>query len=277
MDYFFIRDFDFTITNVLLAHRSRYEPERCYSAYAKGRKVSGLVYCLSGNALYSFDKVQVTLNPGELIFLPESAAYSVCCSGDIPFRHITVNFNIPADDLKLLVSPDFDEDADQMVITDALDIKASMERLLYLWEGKPHGYQVMAKSLVYELTYKYFVLLGKKNHSEEYHKIEPAKRLLDEQFTQNIPIAELADLCGFSETHFRRLFTKTFHCSPTEYRLNKRILLAKDFLLMGELSVSEIARAVGFEDANYFSRVFKAYTGMTPSEYSSCPTYLLPT
>lgn len=274
MDHFFIRDFDFTITDVLLAHKSGYEIGYRYSAYIKGRKVSGLVYCLSGNALYSFENVQVTLNPGELIFLPESAAYSVCCSGDSTFRHITVNFNIPPGDLELLLPPGFDEIADQMVITDALDIKESMERLLHLWESKSRGYQVMAKSLVYELTYKYFILLGKKYHSEEYRKIKPAKRLLDEQFTKNIPIAHLADLCGFSETHFRRLFTKTFQCSPTEYRLNKRILQAKDFLLMEEMSVSEIARAVGFEDANYFSRIFKTYTGVAPSEYARRPTRL---
>lgn len=277
MDYFFIRDFDFNIIDIMLVHKSRYEVGHHDNAYIKGRKVSGLVYCLSGNALYRFENVKVTLNPGELIFLPESVAYSVCCSSDIPFRHITANFNIAADDLKQLIPLDFNEIADQMVIADSRDNKELMERLLHLWEGKSRGYKVMAKSLVYELTYKYFILVGKKYHSEEYYKIKPAKRLLDEQFTKNIPIADLAELCGFSETHFRRLFANIFQCSPTEYRLNKRILRAKDLLLMEEMSVSEIARAVGFEDANYFSRIFKANTGFTPSEYSRRPTHLLQT
>lgn len=271
MDHSLIRDFDFTITDVLLAHKSRYEIGFRYNAYTKGRKVSGLVYCLSGSALYRFENAQVTLNPGEIIFLPENAAYTVSCAGDDPFKHITVNFNIPAADLNQLLPQNFDDIADQMVIVDALDIKELMERMLHLWEGKTRGYQVMAKSFVYELTYKYFILLGKKYHSDDYHKIKPAKRLLDEQFTKNIPIAELADLCGFSETHFRRLFTKIFQCSPSEYRLNKRILLAKDLLLTDEMTVSEVALAAGFDDANYFSRIFKSHTGVTPSEYSSAP------
>ena len=268
MESLYVRDFDFGIEDVLLAHKYYYGVGVDFSGYMKGRTVSGLVYCISGEALYRFGSMEVVLHPGELIFLPASASYSVACLGDEAFCHITVNFNIPAEELKLLIPGKYDEIANEMVIADTSDIKELMERLLLTWNHKNRGYRVMAKALVYELTYKYFVLLGKKHHSDAYNKIKPAKRLLDEQYTKNIPVAELAALCGFSETHFRRLFSQIFHCSPTEYRLNKRILQAKDLLLTDEFSIAEVAEIVGFEDANYFSRIFKAHTGVTPSAYS---------
>ena len=49
--------------------------------------------------------------------------------------------------------------------------------------------------------------------------------------------------------------------------MNKRILKAKDLLLSGEYSVSDTAREVGFDDASYFSRLFRQRTGYSPSEF----------
>ena len=63
------------------------------------------------------------------------------------------------------------------------------------------------------------------------------------------------------------MFYKNFQCSPTEYRLRKRIALAKELLCAGEFTVAEIASYIGFDDSSYFSRVFKAETGFTPSEF----------
>lgn len=260
-------DFDVTITEVVLVHRFHYVKDECYGVYARGRKISGIVYCLSGNALYSFEDAQIILHPNESIFLPENSAYTVRCLGDEAFRHITANFNMYSGEPTHFPSEDFNMIAEDMIVSDRGEIKELLLSLVEIWEKKKRGYRVLAKAIVYELVYRYFILLGRKFHDDNYMKILPAKRLLDEEYNRNIPVSELAQLCGFSQTHFRRLFTEVLHSSPTEYRLNKRILHAKDFLLTGEYSISEVAALVGFEDANYFSRVFKAYTNMSPSEY----------
>ena len=269
MDILFTQDFDFTISDVLLAHRCQYVPGYKSDFYSKGRKISGIVYCLNGVGVYQFKKQILYLHPGELIFLPESTAYSVSCFGNITFEHITVNFNIPTEQLCTLLPFDYCELAGRMITADNLNLKTLLDKLLYIWQHKARGYRVMSKALVYELIYKYFLLLGNTNcHHSDYERIEPAKKLLDIHFTEDIPVSELAAVCGFSETHFRRLFVRLFHVSPTEYRMNKRILLAKDLLLINEYTISEIAHTIGFHDANYFSRIFKAHTGMSPTEYS---------
>ena len=66
-----------------------------------------------------------------------------------------------------------------------------------------------------------------------------------------------------------KYFLKSFGCSPTEYRFKKRITLAKELLAAGEFTVAQISAYIGFDDSAYFTRVFKAKTGFTPSQYIS--------
>ena len=54
MEYYFSNDFDFTITDVLLVHRFYYAKDVLFNGYVGGRKVNGIVYCISGKALYTF-------------------------------------------------------------------------------------------------------------------------------------------------------------------------------------------------------------------------------
>jgi len=252
-------DFDFTITDILLVHEFIYNANTAYSGYKNGRKISGIVYCISGSALYRFKNQQLLLKPGRILFLPKSSAYTVDNQSDSDFHHFTVNFEFSG--------PEFNN-TEYEAIADTFGAEQLLERLLGIWTEKKHGYRPMAKSILYELLYKYFVNVKKIYRSEDYRKISPAKRILDNNYCENTPISALAKSCGFSETHFRRTFSKVFTCSPTQYRLKKRILLAKELLNAGELTVSEVASYVGFDDSSYFSRVFKAETGTTPTNYT---------
>lgn len=250
-------DFDFSISEILLAHRYSFQPHITQTGYLQGRPVSGIVYSISGSALYCFEKEQRLLEEGSMIFLPKNCRYRLKNQSDREFLHITVNFEISG--------PHSDKIYD--TIHDSFEAYSLLEKLLTVWTEKKQGFRPLAKSLLYELLYKYFRNLEKSLRTDDYAKISPAKRMLDSRYRENISVCELADACGFSETHFRRMFYKNFQCSPTEYRLKKRIALAKELLRTGEFTVAEIAVYIGFDDSSYFSRVFKAETGLTPSEY----------
>lgn len=250
-------DFDFFISSILLAHRHSIPSKHIQTVYQQGRPFSGVVYCISGSALYLFEDEQLTLKEGNMIFLPKNCRYRVASGKEGDFLHITVNFEISGIELSRRYN----------AVADSFDALPLLEKLVTVWSEKKQGFRPYAKAFIYELLYKYLKNLDKTRSTAESTKLLAAKRMLDSRYRENISVTELAAACGFSETHFRRRFNKSFGCSPTEYRLKKRMMLAKELLAAGEFTVAEIAAYTGFEDSAYFSRVFKAKTGLTPSEY----------
>ncbi len=73
--------------------------------------------------------------------------------------------------------------------------------------------------------------------------------------------------------YIRKIFKKETGATPAEYLLNERMSLARQLISSGisnrfsSYSVSQIAEACGFSEPLYFSRVFKKYFGISPSEY----------
>lgn len=77
----------------------------------------------------------------------------------------------------------------------------------------------------------------------------------------------LAEKCNYSANYLSDLIRKGTDKSVLEHIHSKVIELAKSKLLNSDISVSEIAFELGFEYSQYFSRLFKKKTGMTPAEY----------
>ena len=262
-------DFDVSIGDVLLVHRFTYASTyQCFD-YTRGRRKSGMVYCLSGKALYDFGSARYILSPGETVYLPADCHYTVGCEGGEPFKHITVNFLLhearaPRGSIveNILAGREFHIGGESALMRELF------ERLVAVWEKKQTGYRLLSRAVLCELLQNYLAdALRASQSDEDYARILPAKHFLDEHFTEDVSIGDLAALCALSETHFRRVFTRLFGTPPLDYRRDKRILKAKDLLSSGEYSVSRTASAVGFADANYFSRVFRAVTGINPRAY----------
>lgn len=86
--------------------------------------------------------------------------------------------------------------------------------------------------------------------------------------SEKISLQTVAEEFGFNYTYLSYLFKKTLGKSPSEYLTQCRIDQAKRLLTQSEEhSVKEISNAVGYDDPYYFSRIFKATTGLSPSEY----------
>lgn len=79
---------------------------------------------------------------------------------------------------------------------------------------------------------------------------------------------ECAKMCHMSVNHFIRIFKSHFGMTPQKFKQNILITQAKDFLTKSQLSITEIAHAMGFtENPLYFSDFFKSIVGMYPSNY----------
>lgn len=96
-------------------------------------------------------------------------------------------------------------------------------------------------------------------------KLADAIAYIEHHFTEQITLAELADLSGYSERQFLRLFREAFSTTPNLYISELRIKKAQQLLKTTNLSIGEIAWRCGYDDQNYFSRFFKKHTGTSPS------------
>ncbi len=97
--------------------------------------------------------------------------------------------------------------------------------------------------------------------------IIPVVEYIRKNIRENISLKELSDKACMSTTSFYRFFKRELGMSPIEFILNEKIKQAKQLLKNPTIQVNEVCFQSGFEDCNYFIRLFKKYEGITPKQY----------
>lgn len=88
-----------------------------------------------------------------------------------------------------------------------------------------------------------------------------------EHFAEEIDKGALAEMDGLRPSQYHTVFRRVMGCTPAGYITSLRMIKARRLLLDPDLPVSEVAEACGYDDALYFSRVFRRVCGVSPSEY----------
>jgi ligand-binding sensor protein/AraC-like DNA-binding protein len=83
----------------------------------------------------------------------------------------------------------------------------------------------------------------------------------------SLSLTEAASKMHLSPGHLSKLFKSATGCNFVSYVTSRRIARARLMLASTEMPVQKIAAELDFNQVNYFSRVFRSYTGMSPSEY----------
>jgi AraC family transcriptional regulator, arabinose operon regulatory protein len=113
-------------------------------------------------------------------------------------------------------------------------------------------------------------LLSATRHGVPHQRRDPvqaAVEYLQLHFAEKITVSELAATAGLSPSHFSALFRRATGCGPHEYQTRLRMMKSRQLLDTTDISVSAIARAVGYQDPLYFSRQFRAVHGMSASQH----------
>ena len=92
-----------------------------------------------------------------------------------------------------------------------------------------------------------------------------AMRLIEDGFLDARSVDELATSLGIGSRHLLRLFTQHAGASPTQVAATVRVQRAKRMIDAGDMALSEIAFAAGFQSVRRFNDVFKALYGRPPS------------
>ena len=140
-----------------------------------------------------------------------------------------------------------------------------------------------AELTIYALLINLFVKFGY-NHIQTQHlfpnvrsykqkeyvkKFNDLLDYIDNHYTEELNLEEIADSSGFSKYHFSRLFKQYTGFTFCDYLCYRRIKAAELLLSRQDLSITEVALQSGFSSISTFNRIFKQQKKCTPSEYRS--------
>lgn len=218
----------------------------------------GLVYnCAEKVADYVFsDGTVMKTRGGSLFYLPKGSSYRV-----ITKRHgqgcYAINFDLAKD-------PNAAPFCIQM---------RDGERTLRAFKDAVDAFHTGSVVTVLRDIYE-IILLARREYERSYLPsgktavLKPALDEMNARYTQNgLTVCRLSELCGISETYFRRLFAAEFGISPKEYIIRRRIEYAKRLLSSGQFTVAETAEMCGYSEPCHFSREFKKRAGAPPAEF----------
>src|SRR2546425_11765648 len=107
-----------------------------------------------------------------------------------------------------------------------------------------------------------------KSHGSEIHqRLCRARAFIDECYDLPLDLQEISKQACLSRYHFLRLFRNAFETTPHQYLIHRRIEKAKELLLSGRLSVTDVCFEVGFESLGSFSTLFRRRVGDAPMSY----------
>ncbi|MCR5719627.1 MAG: AraC family transcriptional regulator, partial [Lachnospiraceae bacterium] len=98
----------------------------------------------------------------------------------------------------------------------------------------------------------------------------PVKKAIDyikDNYSKDLSLDQISRMVDVSPYYFSKLFKKEEGVGFIDYLTNLRIEKAKEMLMDDTKSIRDVCTLVGYQDPNYFSRIFKKMTGTTPTEY----------
>lgn len=150
---------------------------------------------------------------------------------------------------------------------------AQVQEIFKEYSQQEMGSELAIKAHIYHIM----VLLLRRYQQENLHgggqgrqprnmdQLRKVLEYMDQHCNENISLRQLATLANMSDQHFCRIFKKITGKRPVDYMNYLRINRAVVLLSESDFNISEVAMAVGFDDSNYFSRLFKKYQKTSPS------------
>lgn len=241
-----------------------------------------IVYCLENGIDVRLGNREINLSEKDILFI---------CPGEIhgfktqnkKGKRVFIQFNIMSLDGLDSLNTAFNPFARTFKLSpnahNTLHQKLSgqLDRIMEAYNKKETTYMLYLKARIYDV----FFLLSKytdvdimtdnrKSRKKRVYALERLNRglsYLESNYASNITLKDAALAAGFSEFHFSRLFKEVTGKYFREYLNEFRIRKAENLLIKTDISISEAAYAVGFNNTTTFNRIFKSINGCTPTYY----------
>ena len=126
-----------------------------------------------------------------------------------------------------------------------------------------------AKCLLRNFCYQYMKIINKQKSDKSSIILDKLIVYINMHYSENLTLDQLSTVCYLSPSYISKTFKKQLNINFIDYLSSVRIKVAKRLMKNQGLSMKEISGEIGYADPNYFTRVFKKYEKMTPSEYRS--------
>lgn len=142
-------------------------------------------------------------------------------------------------------------------------------------QQKKEFYQDAVAGIAYTLIFEIVRFTGRgtrkplwKNNNLQ---LENAIEYVGKNYFNNFKIADLANECHMSETHFRRVFQEKMNMTPVEYVNFVRVKKACELIDKTDISMEDVAEKVGFVTPSTFNRNFRRIVGTSPYQWKKRP------
>lgn len=216
-----------------------------------------ILLCLSGIGTATIGGQEYPFAEGTIFCIPPGTPHSKQAEGGFSDGSVFLMDFLPPDNRSI---PVYQDDAE-------LSFTHLYNTALRTQLQKPANYTAIVNSIV---DVMYQLLVGwSSSLTPNCPQVERFQMLLlDNIRNSSFDLTSAIAQTGYSSSHFRKLFKEITGQSPIMYFNRMRIEYAKTLLQQNStLSIKEIAASVGFPDPYYFSRVFKKFTGSSPSDY----------
>lgn len=228
--------------------------------HVSGERLIQLFYSIGGLGMCQYKGKSMQMHLGDLLVVPRHTDYQVRTQQGLQYHWIGLGGEWPSALFAQtgLLPVGFDAEIDALLV--------ELRETLVLRQA---GFAQHAVGIMFQFMGRVEVVMGQDNSAESAYptSVRDAVFILRESYTKPFDANEIASAIGLSPARLRVLFQAWVGESPQQFHTRHRIKQAQRLLAQRTMAIYEVAHHVGFTDAQYFSRVFKRVTGMTPTQY----------
>ena len=235
------------------------EHTRTYGVQSHEHDCWELVYCTGGEGYFQFEiGTTIHYQKGEAVAIPPMERHTNHSKGGFTNIHLR------------MLDPSFSERTAFRVTDDEdLHLQEAFLQARYYFMADIHRRELVLAALG-ELISSYLIVY--RSNSEFSEPVEQIRGVIIRNYANpDFALDEAIRVLPFHYDYLRKLFRKEMGITPLEYLTKMRMKKAETMLgamWTKDYSVAEIAQMCGFDDALYFSRVFKKHFGCSPSAYT---------
>ena len=242
-------------------------PKNVYSRHT--HNVYELLYFISGDATCVIENRKYKLKKGDLVFIRPVMYHFMQIDSPIDYERYDILFD-PA--LHNIQGVELIDDKIEVVNlyenTIAKNIFQKMD--VYRESCDEKSFEIILSHLISELFYSIHLFSGETAQADRSISplISDALHYINDSLYTIKSIKEVAEHLFVSESYLFRRFKKELHQTPKQYVMNKRLLLARQRIFLGEAPTS-VCQELGFGDYTSFYRNYLSFFGQVPSRSSN--------